>query len=357
MRDSGTGGRGWACDAGRPRAHYRGRHLQFSYFDERKDVTRNVRTTDAGPVLDELIGWSFGNAHLTTAAEETDLQISKKGKVLVRTKAAVTSVDAPVAHNRVKDQPLPEGKADRLLEVMGVMTAGGQVKPSMRAKFTQINEFLRQLIHTLDVAELRQLPRPLELLDCGCGSSHLTLAAHHYLNDMLGVPAKLIGVDVNEEVIRKSVEKAERAGANDLVTAREDRNSQAAMTEHVAEADGGQRRDVLRTQEGAGLEQHGAGGDVLAGLAHVGAGLQAARDGDGDAALRLGERDVLLQRTVAEQHVQQLPGVVADRRARQRERDLGAVGERADRRHLRDDARAHHLPSCANDRLSRGLDC
>jgi len=189
-------------------------HLQFSYFDERKDVTRNVRTTDAGPALDELIGWSFGNAHLTTATEETDLQISKKGKVLVRTKATASPADAPVAHNRVKDQPLPEGKADRLLEVMGVMTTGGQVKPSMRAKFTQINEFLRQLTHTLDAAELRQLPRTLELLDCGCGSSHLTLAAHHYLNDVLGVPAKLIGVDVNEEVIRKSVAKAGKLGAN-----------------------------------------------------------------------------------------------------------------------------------------------
>ncbi len=189
-------------------------HLQFSYFDDRKDVTRNVRTAAAGPPLDDLIGWSFGNAHLTTAADETDLQISKKGKVLVRTKQVATADETPAAHNRVKDQPLPEGKADRLLEVMGVMTAGGQVKPTMRAKFTQINEFLRHLTHALDAAELRQLPRPLELLDCGCGSSHLTLAAHHYLNDVLGVPAKLIGVDVNEEVIRKSVAKAGKLGAN-----------------------------------------------------------------------------------------------------------------------------------------------
>jgi SAM-dependent methyltransferase len=129
-----------------------------------------------------------------------------------RKPAAAPSAD-PAAHNRVKGQPLPEGKADRLLEVMGVMTAGGQVKPSMRAKFTQINEFLRHLSHSLDAGGLRQLDRPLELLDCGCGSAYLTLAAHHYLNDVLGIPARLIGVDVNEEVIRKSVAKADRLGA------------------------------------------------------------------------------------------------------------------------------------------------
>jgi SAM-dependent methyltransferase len=83
----------------------------------------------------------------------------------------------------------------------------------MRAKFSQINEFLRQLRHTLETAELLGLDRPLEILDCGCGSSHLTLAAHHYLNEILGVPARLIGVDVNQEVIRKSAAKAGKLGA------------------------------------------------------------------------------------------------------------------------------------------------
>ena len=104
--------------------------------------------------------------------------------------------------------PLPEGRADRLLEVMGIMTPDGRVRPTMRAKYTQINEFLKHLLHVLDDAGLRTLGRELEILDCGCGSSYLTLAAHHYLNDVLAIPARIIGVDVNEEVIRKS----DRAG-------------------------------------------------------------------------------------------------------------------------------------------------
>ena len=119
-------------------------------------------------------------------------------------------------HNRVKDVPLPEGRPDRLLEVMGVATADGHVRASMRAKFTQINEFLKQLRHALDDTDLKRTGKAVEILDCGCGSSYLTLAAHHYLNDVLHVPAHILGVDINDEVIRKSIDKADKLGANGL---------------------------------------------------------------------------------------------------------------------------------------------
>jgi hypothetical protein len=120
-------------------------------------------------------------------------------------------------HNRAKDVPLPEGKADHLLEVMGITTPDGQVRASMRPKFTQINEFLKQLGHALDDTNSSRSDRVVEILDCGCGSSFLTLAAHHYLNDVLGIPARVLGVDVNDEVIRKSTERADRLGASGLV--------------------------------------------------------------------------------------------------------------------------------------------
>jgi hypothetical protein len=44
--------------------------------------------------------------------------------------------------------------------------------------------------------------------------SYLTLAVHHYLNEMCGIPARIMGVDVNEEVIRKSIERSEHLGAD-----------------------------------------------------------------------------------------------------------------------------------------------
>lgn len=177
-------------------------HLQFTRFDGRKDFARNVPLTDADADLDAVLASGYSGIHLETESEEIDLRTSKKGKVFVGRKKAQREAAAE-PHNRVKDVPLPEGRADRVLEIMGIATADGRVKPTMRAKFTQINEFLKHLGHLLDDAGLKSLGRPLEILDCGCGSSHLTLAAHHYLNDVLAIPARLVGVDVNEEVIRK----------------------------------------------------------------------------------------------------------------------------------------------------------
>jgi hypothetical protein len=193
---------------------------QFSYFDAKKDITKNFRGADIDAKVAELLAIGFSGIHLRTACEEIDIRTTKKGKVLISRKRIADAEPAmSLAHNRTKDLPLPEGRADRLLEVMGILTRGGRVKPTMRGKFAQINEFLKHLAHVTEDAELRSLGRPVEILDCGCGSSYLTLAVHHYLNDIRGIPANIVGVDVNEEVIRKSIERSEQLGAERLTFA------------------------------------------------------------------------------------------------------------------------------------------
>jgi SAM-dependent methyltransferase len=190
-------------------------HYQFAYQGAKKAVTKNFLADELESPLEELVDHGFAGVHMTTAGEEIDIRTSRKGRVHIGRhklkEAALAAEHEP--HNRVKDVPLPEGKPDHLLEVMGIATPDGRVRPTMRAKFTQINEFLKQFRHALDDTNLTQLGRPVSILDCGCGSSYLTLAAHHYLNDVLGVPARVLGVDVNEEVIRKSMERASELGA------------------------------------------------------------------------------------------------------------------------------------------------
>jgi SAM-dependent methyltransferase len=194
-------------------------HFQFAYQGAKKAVTKNFLAAELEEPLDELIGHGYANVHITTSAEEIDIRTSRKGRVHVgRHKLTQPApAAAPEPHNRTKDVPLPEGKPDRLLEVMGIATPDGRVRPTMRAKFTQINEFLKQFRHALDDTDLTQLGREITILDCGCGSSYLTLAAHHYLNDVLGLPARVLGVDVNEEVIRKSTDRAEELGTSGLL--------------------------------------------------------------------------------------------------------------------------------------------
>jgi hypothetical protein len=184
------------------------RQTQFSYFDQRKDITKNADSEDAASRLEEILGWGFSAIHVSTGSHSLDVRITKKGKAIVGRGKPDEGGDAALSHNREKGLPLPEGRADRLLQTMGIMTAEGKIRASMRGKFTQINEFLKQLSHVFDDAGLRSMGREMLLLDCGCGSSYLTLAAHHFLNDVLLLPAKILGIDVNDEVIRKSIERS-----------------------------------------------------------------------------------------------------------------------------------------------------
>ena len=204
---SRAGASPWERVAVRPVELQGVKHWQVASFDGRKTHTKNL--ADPAATLTELLALQFAGVHVTTTAEELDLRTTKKGAVTL-SRRAVGSAPAELTHNRLKDVPLPEGRADRVLEVMGILTASGQVKPTMRAKYTQINEFLKQLTHALAPSGLRDLGRPLTVLDCGCGASYLTIAAHHYLNDILGLRATLLGVDINEEFIRKSVNRAEK---------------------------------------------------------------------------------------------------------------------------------------------------
>lgn len=191
-------------------------HVQFAYHGAKKVLAKNFEPGAIDDPLEELLLIGFAGVHVSSRTEELDVRTSRKGKVHVGRSRAQTSAPADTGHNRWKDVPLPEGRASHLLEVLGISTADGTVRPTMRAKFTQINEFLKHLSHALDDTDLARLNRPVELLDCGCGLSYLTLAAHHYLNDVRGVPARVVGVDVNDELIRKSAERAERAAAGNV---------------------------------------------------------------------------------------------------------------------------------------------
>ncbi len=190
------------------------RYLQFSYFEAKKNITKNYRGPEVSVRLNEVLAVGFARIHLAAGSEEIDIQVTRKGKMLIGRRQAAAVPESAPAHNRLKNGPFADGQANHLLEVMGIMTHAGQVRPTQRAKYTQIRELLKQLTHVLDEEWVRFLGRPVEILDCGCGSSFLTLAVHHYLNDMLGIPAQILGVDVNDEVIRKSIERSHCVGAD-----------------------------------------------------------------------------------------------------------------------------------------------
>ena len=177
------------------------RWTQISYFDQRKDTTKNFRDAEAAAQVREVVALPFGSITLETTAERVQIQRSKKGKIFINRAQPDRIAPPTLTHNRVKDLPLPSNTPDPFLEKIGIMSVDGVVKPSMQRKFTQINEFLRALDGTGELEKFDHTP--LRILDCGCGSAYLTFATYHYLNNIRTIPATLVGIDGNPELVAK----------------------------------------------------------------------------------------------------------------------------------------------------------
>src|SRR5712691_9542413 len=177
------------------------RHLQFSYFDAKQDITKNYRDNEAIERLHEVLAVPFSSISVQSTLEDVHVQVTKEGKAIFsRTKPDKDVVG--LRHDARKDLPLPAERPDAFLQALGIMNQQGKVLPSMQDKFSQINEFLKLLEHTGELERFEKTP--VNILDCGCGSAYLSFAMYHFLQDVRGIPAALVGVDTNGMLVEKS---------------------------------------------------------------------------------------------------------------------------------------------------------
>jgi SAM-dependent methyltransferase len=196
-----------------------GRRLQVTRYDETQAHVSNHGPEEAGSVVDELLAEPFGNWHVETGAETVQLRVTKSGDAAVGLLPGVAPADR--SHDRSKSRMLAED--DPVLVELGISDADGRVKPSRRAKYRQVEEFLRELGASVDdaLASGRLAPtdeRPLQVVDLGCGNAYLTFAAHAWLTRVRGLPVRLVGVDVKEQSRTHNSAVAERLGVADQVT-------------------------------------------------------------------------------------------------------------------------------------------
>ena len=118
--------------------------LQFQYFDPLKSITKNYAHSEAAQKLDEVLALPFRHYYVRSLEHGFQVQITKRGKVLVREHATREAPAArDLAHDRKKKRPFDPARHDRILTAVGIMTEDGRIKPTMQPKFRQINEFLR----------------------------------------------------------------------------------------------------------------------------------------------------------------------------------------------------------------------
>ncbi|GIL46413.1 hypothetical protein Vafri_3412 [Volvox africanus] len=240
------------------------RQLQVTTFTARQSTAVNHLLGQGGTAPVEAVvrplleAGGLGSVTLRTCFGDLVVQITKRGKGIVhrsepqsRPALVPSEPGRALAHDRLKDTPIPADQPHPFLQQIGFQTADGRIRANMQDKFSQVNEFLKLLGHTSFIQQLltdRQQQqhhqqegrgphlngvaagssssdasavtspssprprRPLHILDCGCGSSHLSFGTYHYLNHVLGLPASLGGVDVNAALMAKANENARRMG-------------------------------------------------------------------------------------------------------------------------------------------------
>jgi hypothetical protein len=175
-------------------------HLSFLYRHKTRDITKNFVVTEGLELIHTLLRTDFKAAHFTALDSETQLSVSKKGKVLSSTKAIkqAAGIGTVMTHDKEKQRFLTLDRP--FLQQLGVTDAQHKLVPAMSRKWKQINKFVEVFDRALSQTGLKQKPA-VHIADFGSGKAYLTFAVHDYLTHQLGLDAKVTGVELRQELV------------------------------------------------------------------------------------------------------------------------------------------------------------
>jgi len=110
---------------------------------------------------------------------------------------------------------LPPVEAAPLLRALGLIRADASMPPAAVRKYMQISHMALLLEPTL--RELAAARPCVRVLDAGCGSSYLTLLLAWCFRHRWHRPARILGVDRDEQVVRRCRRSAAQAGLDDVL--------------------------------------------------------------------------------------------------------------------------------------------
>ncbi|HET6326244.1 MAG TPA: methyltransferase, partial [Planctomycetaceae bacterium] len=177
-----------------------------------RETHENLEPALTGRRIRELLGGSYGRAHVFTVDADFDVSVAAEGRLRVR-RTRPTRAPVSLEHNRTKSHILPEHEVTPFLVEIGVMTPAGKVKASKQAKFRQINRFL-ELVD--DVIPHLPTTGELRVVDFGSGKSYLTFALHHLLTHVHRRAVHILGLDRQADVIADCRRIAQKLGCPGL---------------------------------------------------------------------------------------------------------------------------------------------
>jgi len=174
----------------------------FSINCDSELLFNNEKITSGFP---ELVAGITDKANLYDSVKIT--YTDRAGSLIIlgdnRNVTAKTDNKAVEFEENKKQSIISPKKANRLLAALDFVTKDGKLKNSHTRKYAQAEHFIELLVPYIE-----KLPREKEIYiyDLACGKSYLSFFLNYYIIDVMKRRCKIIGLDINEDVIKASNE-------------------------------------------------------------------------------------------------------------------------------------------------------
>ncbi len=189
-------------------------HLSTTFRHKTKDITKNYLVAEGIEQIKQLIDQQFFIANLFTIQEDITLEIPKSGKEkLRRGKPAFPELPAR-SHDKSKQRFI---KATNYLQALGVVDAKGRIQKDKGDKYKQINKFIEIIDGLVRQHPILKNKQDMEIVDMGAGKGYLTFALYDYLVNTFKTTAKVKGVEIRPDLIKKCNGIAQKVGFKQLI--------------------------------------------------------------------------------------------------------------------------------------------
>lgn len=185
---------------------------QLEKYTEKQVFHENLSEAEAFLRLEQYFPADFKQLNVFSVNIEYDIKAGKKGNLAVNRRAVSGKQVMITGNNRKKQYLLEEGMDIPVFRELGIFTKEGKIVSSMYDKFRQINRFVEIVDHVLKDYH----KDTIHIIDFGCGKSYLTFILYYYIVEIRHLKAKIIGLDLKEQVIHNCNELANRFGYQDL---------------------------------------------------------------------------------------------------------------------------------------------
>lgn len=165
-------------------------HVEFRRKEE--VTTKNYSVVDFEKLA--LLNTGYANFLVESRDESFEVRLGKRGQVFQKKTKAKKALEPAYEHDRKKARHLAE--SDPYLIAVGISDSEGKLKPSMRDKYLQVEEFLKILEISTEIFAERSAP--IRIVDLGCGHAYLTFAAYRFFQ-LKSQDVSFVGVDVREK--------------------------------------------------------------------------------------------------------------------------------------------------------------